>query len=139
MNHPNGPHSERNDPSLSTVCCCCFLLKCTMRPGAAPGQQPPLVLVTSAQRGPLEGWALPISLRVDRCLVSEGPTLHCTLLCAPSPRAHGGCHFLGLFSPQESRTVPQSWCFLVKGVVVDGSCLSRPGKCPENLEVSTAF
>lgn len=40
MNHPNGPHSERNDPSLGTVCCCC-LLKCTVRPGAAPGPQPP--------------------------------------------------------------------------------------------------
>lgn len=39
MNHPNGLCSERNDPSLGTVFC---LLECTMRPGAAPGQQPPL-------------------------------------------------------------------------------------------------
>lgn len=30
MNHSNGLHSERNDPSLSTVGCC--LLKCTMCP-----------------------------------------------------------------------------------------------------------
>lgn len=56
MNHPNGPHSERNDPSLRTVCCC--LLKCTGCPGAAPGQQPPPFLVASAQRGPLEEQAL---------------------------------------------------------------------------------
>lgn len=55
MNHPNGLHSERNDPSLSAVCWC--LWKCT------GGQELLLAsslafLAASAQRGPLEGPAL---------------------------------------------------------------------------------
>lgn len=65
MNHPNGPHSERNDPSTQYS----LLLLIEMHH------------VPRSCTSPVEGWAVLGDFSPwDGCLVSEGPTLHCASL-----------------------------------------------------------
>lgn len=113
MNHPNGPHSERNDPSLSTVCC--FSLKCTTCPGAATRPAaflPPSCLVASAQRGPLRDGLC--SVTFSRGGVGwEGGWVDAwshLVLCRPS--------------------APRHCCFALHTIPVSPWELPLPGACP---------
>lgn len=137
MNHSNGPHSERNDPSLSTVGCC--LLKCTMCLELHQASSLPLsCLVASAHREGLwrDGLCLVMDawfLKVLPCTAQALGSQTRRLCSADHPGEHAGD------TPSWGPLSPQSWFFLVRGVVVDGPCLSKTGKCPERWEVSTAF